>query len=53
MNYFILVIFLYGNTYIESYETKAECEVRREQIRIETRSATTRCIEMESRTNVG
>lgn len=52
MTYFLLVIFLYGDAYIELYETKAECEVRREQIRIETRSATTKCIEMESRTNV-
>lgn len=49
MSYFLLVIFFAGDTYIESYQTREDCEVRREQIRIETRGASTQCIRMEDR----
>jgi hypothetical protein len=52
MTYFLLVIFLGSETYIESYSTRADCEVRREQIRIESRGASTNCISMEGRSYV-
>jgi hypothetical protein len=52
MSYFLLVIFFAGDTYIESYQTREDCEVRREQIRIESRGASTKCISMEGKSYV-
>ena len=46
MIYFLLVIFLQDGVAIESYETKAECEIRRQAIRIEYPGLTTQCIRM-------
>ena len=52
MSYFLLVIFFAGDTYIESYQTREDCEVRSEQIRIESRGASTKCISMEGKSYV-
>ena len=52
MIYFLLVIFLQDGISIESYPTKAECEIRREGIRIEYPGLSTKCIRMETKENV-
>lgn len=52
MIYFLLVVFLQDGVGIESYATKAECEIRREVIRIEQPGLSTKCIRMETKENV-
>ena len=52
MIYFLLVIFLQDGVGIESYLTKAECEIRREVIRIEQPGLSTKCIRMETKESV-
>jgi hypothetical protein len=49
MIYFLLVVFLQDGVGIESYSTKAECEIRRQAIRIESPGLNTQCIRMESK----
>jgi hypothetical protein len=49
MIYFLLVIFLQDGVSIESYSTKAECEIRRQAVRIEHPGLSTQCIRMESK----
>ena len=49
MIYFLLVIFLQDVVGIESYSTKAECEIRRQAVRIEQPGLNTQCIRMESK----
>ena len=48
MIYFLLVVFLQDGIGIESYKTKAECEIRRQAIRIENPGLNTQCIRMET-----
>jgi hypothetical protein len=51
MIYFLLILALGDGIYIESYTTKAECEIRREQARLEhnIRGA---CLRMETGNHV-
>lgn len=51
MIYFLLILHLGDGIYIESYPTKAECEIRREQVRIEHNARGT-CLRMETGANV-
>jgi len=48
MIYFLLIIVLGNETLIESYATKAECEIRRTQIKIEVPWVNTTCLRMET-----
>jgi hypothetical protein len=52
MIYFLLVIFLADGVYVESYETRAECESRRIVIKGEVPQASTKCIRMGSKNYV-
>ena len=52
MIYFLLVVFFQDGVGIESYATKAECEIRREVIRIEQPGLSTKCIRMETKESV-
>ena len=52
MIYFLLVVFLQDGVGIESYPTKAECEIRREVIRIEHPGLSTKCVRMETKESV-
>lgn len=49
MIYFLLVVFLNDGVGIESYETKAECEIRRQALRIDHPGLNAHCIRMESK----
>ena len=49
MIYFLLVIFLGDGVYIESYDTRAECESRRIVIKGDVPEASTKCIRMETK----
>ena len=49
MIYFLLVVFLQDGVGIESYPNKADCEIRRQVIRIESPGLNTQCIRMESK----
>ena len=49
MIYFLLVVFLQDGVGIESYPNKADCEIRRQVIRIESPRLNTQCIRMESK----
>lgn len=51
MIYFLLILYLGDGIYIELYPTKAECEIRREQVRVEHNARGT-CLRMETATNV-
>ena len=47
MIYFLLILYLGDGIYIEAYPTKADCEVRREQVRVEQQVRGT-CLRMET-----
>ena len=51
MIYFLLILALGDGIYIESYATRAECEIRREQARVEHQVSGT-CLRMETGTHV-
>ena len=48
MIYFLLIIVLGDAVMIESYPTKAECEIRRSAVKIEHPGVSTRCLQMEA-----
>ena len=48
MIYFLLVVFFQDGVGIESYPTKAECEIRRSAVKIEHPGVSTRCLQMEA-----
>ena len=50
--YFILAIFLSDGVAIESYSNRADCEIRRQAIRIDNPGLNTRCIRMEMKDRV-
>ena len=52
MTYFLLVVFLQDGVGIESYPNKADCEIRRQVIRIENSSLNTQCIRMKVKQSV-
>jgi hypothetical protein len=52
MIYFLLVVFLHDGVAIESYPTKADCEIRRAAIRVDYPGLNTQCIRMENRERV-
>ena len=47
MIYFLLVVFLQDGVGIESYPTKADCEIRREAFKVSHPGLSTKCIRME------
>lgn len=49
MIYFLLVVFLHDGVAIESYPTKADCEIRRAAIKIDHPGLSTQCIRMETK----
>ena len=51
MIYFLLILSLNDGIYIESYATRAECEIRREQARVE-HQVKGMCLRMETGTHV-
>ena len=51
MIYFLLILALGDGIYIESYTTRAECEIRREQARVE-HQVKGMCLRMETGTHV-
>jgi hypothetical protein len=52
MIYFLLIITLHDAVMIESYATRAECEIRREEVRIDHPGVSTTCLRMESKNSV-
>ena len=50
--YFLLVVFLQDGVGIESYSNRADCEIRREVLRIENPGLNTKCIRMEVKQSV-
>ena len=48
MIYFLLIIVLGDSVMIESYPTRAECEIRREAVRTNHPGVSTRCLQMET-----
>ena len=52
MVYFLLVVFFQDSVGIESYSNKADCEIRRQVIKVDHPGLSTRCIRMEVKQNV-
>ena len=48
MIYFLLIIILGESVLIESYPTRAECEMRREAVKIDHPGVSTKCLQMET-----
>jgi hypothetical protein len=48
MIYWLLIVTLNSETFIESYATKAECEIRRAQVKIEAPWVNTTCLRMDT-----
>ena len=48
MIYFLLIIMLGDSVMIESYPTRAECEIRRQAVKIDHPGVNTRCLQMEA-----
>ena len=51
MIYFLLILALGDGIYIEAYATRTECEIRREQVRVE-QQVYGNCLRMETGTHV-
>jgi hypothetical protein len=49
MIYFLLIVMLNDSAIIESYSSRADCEVRRQVIKIDYPGASTACLRMESK----
>ena len=52
MSYFLLIIILGNSVLIESYPTNAECEMRREAVKIDHPGVNTKCLQMETKNYV-
>lgn len=52
MIYFLLIVVLNDSALIESYPSLADCEVRRQVVRIEYPGASTTCLRMETKERV-
>lgn len=52
MIYFLLIIVLGDSVLIESYPTRAECEIRRQAVKIDHPGVNTRCLQMETENRV-
>ena len=50
--YFLLVVFFQDSVGIESYSNKADCEIRRQVIKIDHPGLSTKCIRMETKQSV-
>ncbi len=48
MTYWLLIIVVGTHTLIESYPTKADCEIRRAQVKVEVPYVSTTCLRMEN-----
>lgn len=48
MTYWLLIIVLGTQTFIESYPTKADCEIRRAQVKVDVPWVSTTCLRMET-----
>ena len=46
--YFLLIVVLGNSVMIESYPTKAECEIRRSVVKIEHPGVSTKCLRMDT-----
>jgi hypothetical protein len=49
MIYFLLIVMLNDSAIIKSYSSRADCEVRRQVIKIDYPGASTACLRMESK----
>ena len=52
MIYFLLIIVLGDSVLIESYPTRAECEIRRQAVKIDHPGVSTKCLPMETENRV-
>ena len=52
MMYFLLIIVLGNSVMIESYPNLAECEIRRQAVKIEHPGVNTKCLQMEAKQRV-
>ena len=46
--YFLLIVVLGNSVMIESYPTKAECEIRRQVVKIDHPGVSTKCLRMDT-----
>ena len=52
MMYFLLIVVLGDSIMIESYPNLAECEIRRQAVKIEHPGVNTKCLQMEAKQRV-
>jgi hypothetical protein len=52
MIYFLLIVVLGDSVMIESYPNLAECEIRRQAVKIEHPGVNTKCLQMEAKQRV-
>ena len=52
MIYFLLILTIGNSVYIESYPNRAECEIRRQEVRIERPGINSMCLQMEKKNSV-
>ncbi len=50
--YFLLIVVLGDSVMIESYPNLAECEIRRQAVKIEHPGVNTKCLQMEAKQRV-